>query len=1044
MSDPLSDEGLIHEINVKLLKHYKEEEEFWKQRSRNLWLTLGDSNTGYFHAITKIRKAKNRMSVLEDEDGIPQYEEEQISTVICKFYSELFTSNNFDGTQTISKALKPCVTQKQNEDLIKIPTTAEIKEATFSIHADKAPGPDGFSASFFQSNWEVLAPAITKEIQSFFTTGTLAQIINKTYVRLIPKSLDAKRVEDYRTIALCNVYYKIISKLLSLRLKPVLSSIISENQSAFIPGRIISDNVLITHEVLQFLKTSKAVKKCTMAVKTDMSKAYDRVEWKFIEQVLRRLGFHEIWTNWLLQCISTVSYSYLINDTVYGLVQPYRGIRQGDPLSPYLFILCGEVLSGLCRRAEQEGSLYGIKVARGCPRVNHLLFADDTMFFTQASAKSSRALMAILHEYGNASGQQINTAKSAVTFSSKTPPEVKEATKVILVISKEGGLGKYLGLPEHFGRRKKDLFTSVVDRIRQRAVSLSTRRLSRAGKMTMLKSILTAIPTHIISCFQIPVSLCKRIQSVLTRFWWDGPEGNKKMCWVSWDKLTKPKAEGGLGFRDIQLFNQALLAKVAWRIITVPNCLLARILTGKYCKKQSFLNVANPSVASHGWRGILWGRELLKEKLGKSIGNGQTTRVWQDVWISLDDQVKPCGPIKEADLDLTVADLLTTELQWNTKRIKEVLPELEAQIKGLHPSELGAEDKIIWQPLPSGVYSTKSGYYAATLKRLQPTTNPSVPEVNWIKDVWMGSISPKLKLFMWTILHNALPLGENLKRRGLLVNTKCPRCDEEETTMHIFFECDFAKKVWELIPLKNAVHLAAGETLHGAINIFRRLVCLPPTGISGDVLPWVCWILWTSRNNLIFENRRFSPEETATKGLELAREWNLAQNKEKAPKEVPKITHQRNQQKDVGLDSNETIRCTTDAAWEKETQRAGLAWTFEGQGLPDRLQGSAIQHSVSSPLIAEAVAMRSALRKALALGFHKIKAFTDNLTLVRAINSNLQRKEIVGIIHDIHMISSEFASISISHIPRSENFRSDSLAKATLRSSLCFNSALVL
>ncbi|CAG7895555.1 unnamed protein product, partial [Brassica rapa] len=220
--------------------------------------------------------------------------------------------------------------------------------------------------------------------------------------------------------------------------------------------------------------------------------------------------------------------------------------------------------------------------------------------------------------------------------------------------------------------------------------------------------------------------------------------------------------------------------------------------------------------------------------------------------------------------------------------------------------------------------------------------------------------------------------------------------------------------------------------------------CLPPTGISGDVLPWVCWILWTSRNNLIFENRRFSPEETATKGLALAREWNVAQNKEKAPKEVPKITHQRNQQKDVGLDSNETIRCTTDAAWEKDTQRAGLAWTFEGQGLPDRLQGSAIQHSVSSPLIAEAVAMRSALRKALALGFHKIKAFTDNLTLVRAINSNLQRKEIVGIIYDIRMISSEFASISISHFPRSENFRSDSLAKATIRSSLCFNSALVL
>ena len=142
---------------------------------------------------------------------------------------------------------------------------------------------------------------------------------------------------------------------------------------------------------------------------------------------------------------------------------------------------------------------------------------------------------------------------------------------------------------------------------------------------------------------------------------------------------------------------------------------------------------------------------------------------------------------------------------------------------------------------------------------------PAVTEVNWVKDIWMGSISPKLKLFMWTILQNALPLGENLKRRSLLANTKCPRCDEEETAMHLFFECDFAKKVWELIPLKNAVHLAAEETFQGAINIFRRVSCLPPAGISEDILPWICWVIWTSRNNLIFENRRLSPEETATK-----------------------------------------------------------------------------------------------------------------------------------------------------------------------------------
>lgn len=148
----------------------------------------------------------------------------------------------------------------------------------------------------------------------------------------------------FRPTALYNIYYKIISKLFSLRLKKVLKSIIFENQSAFLPERSVTDNVLITYKVLQYLKTSQATQHCSMAVKTNTSKVYDRIEWNFVEQVLTRLGFHSKWVMWIMKCITTVSYSYLINDHVYvyGLVKPSRGIRQGDSLSPYIFILCGE------------------------------------------------------------------------------------------------------------------------------------------------------------------------------------------------------------------------------------------------------------------------------------------------------------------------------------------------------------------------------------------------------------------------------------------------------------------------------------------------------------------------------------------------------------------------------------------------------------------------------------------------------------------------------------------------------------------------------
>lgn len=139
----------------------------------------------------------------------------------------------------------------------------------------------------------------------------------------------------------------------------------------------------------------------------------------------------------------------------------------------------------------------------------------------------------------------INKAKSSITFSSKTPAAIRENTKSILEITKEGGLGKYLGLHEYFGRRKRDLFTSIVDRIRQKAISWSTKRLSRAGKLTMLKAVLSVIPIYTMTCFLLPVSLCKKIQSVLTRFFWDSNEGKKKICWIAWEKMTKPKAMGG-------------------------------------------------------------------------------------------------------------------------------------------------------------------------------------------------------------------------------------------------------------------------------------------------------------------------------------------------------------------------------------------------------------------------------------------------------------------------------------------------------------------
>ena len=364
MTSRTNDAELLQKLNTDLRSAYIAEEAFWKQMSRNLWMSLGDRNSGFFHTITKGRHAVNT----EKTEGEPLFTEKEITATIVNYFTNMFQSISGERQSIVAQALSPKIVEADNEGLLSLPTAHKVHLALLAIHPDKAPGPDGFSVSFFQANRSTVGPEIVSEIQTFFISGVMPRTLNHTHVRLIPKTTASKSVGDYRPIARCNVYYKIISKLLAQRLKQVLRNLISENQSAFVQDRAISDNILISHEVLHFLKTSEAIKRCSIAVKTDMSKAYDRLEWDFIEAVLLQLGFNLAWTNLIMQCIKTVTYYFLINGSAQGMVKPQKGIRQGDPLSPYIFILCSEVLSGLCRK------LQGIRVATSSPSINHLLF----------------------------------------------------------------------------------------------------------------------------------------------------------------------------------------------------------------------------------------------------------------------------------------------------------------------------------------------------------------------------------------------------------------------------------------------------------------------------------------------------------------------------------------------------------------------------------------------------------------------------------------------------------------------------------------------
>lgn len=298
------------------------------------------------------------------------------------------------------------------------------------------------------------------------------------------------------------------------------------------------------------------------------------------------------------------------------------------------------------------------------------------MFFSKSNPTSVSVLKTILHQYESVSGQSINITKSSITFSARTPPEVKLLVKGVLEIEAEGGIGKYLGLPELFGRKKRDIFASILDRIKQRIRSWTTRFLSDAGKQVLLKSVLAAIPNYAMSCFKLPASLCKQIQSLLTQFWWDANLEKRKMCWVAWSTLTKPKYAGGLGFKDIESFNDAVLAKIGWRILQNPSSLIAQVLLGKYAKKSSFMDCSTPTSSSHGWKSVIVGREVLRRGLQWVICNGESIRLWSDPWLSCITPLTPMGPVPKADGNLRVSDLLCPITNtWNIERIRFHVPQ---------------------------------------------------------------------------------------------------------------------------------------------------------------------------------------------------------------------------------------------------------------------------------------------------------------------------------------------------------------------------------
>ncbi|XP_019166530.1 PREDICTED: uncharacterized protein LOC109162265 [Ipomoea nil] len=583
-----TDETLLEYKRVQALlqRQVRMEESYWQQKAHSQWVVEGERNSKYFQGLVRERRSRQIIHKIMSDEGVWVEDQGKIAGMAVEFFQQLFTAEATNLDPSIFDCLQVVVTEQENQALVAEPSMEEVRSSVFSMNANSAAGPDGFGGGFYQLCWEIIKEDLLKMVRSFFAGKSLTKAITSTSIVLIPKVSNPANFGEYRPISLSNFCSKIITKIMVLRLAGVLNRVISPVQAGFVKGRSITDNILLAQEICHGMKASNE----DIVLKLDMAKAYDRMDWGCIALVLTRLGFCKKWIDLVLNSINNIWYSVIVNGEARGFFHSSRGLRQGDPLSPSLFILAAELFS---RKGGGSGGSY-----RG----------GGT--------------------YEAQSGQLINRQKSAFYMQAKATLESIERVREITGCQFKSFPFTYLGCPIYQGRKKTTLFDGLTDRVANRCKGWQARILSQGGKAVLIKTILQAMPTHMFYAISPPKAVIKQIESLLADFFWGKAEGKKKYHWGSWKTLARPTEEGGVGFQRMQELVDAASVKLWWNF-RKGNSLWSQFLIAKYCKETHPVVRGWQYNDSHVWKRMVQIRDIAEPQIAWRIGEGKVN-VWWD------------------------------------------------------------------------------------------------------------------------------------------------------------------------------------------------------------------------------------------------------------------------------------------------------------------------------------------------------------------------------------------------------------------------------